>query len=195
MRDATLHTRPITVTSVRHGNGRGIPRNHLRCCKERDEHRRRLEQHRPADDPLAQNAPNHGRRNVTEALQPLVADALRIRGVQGVLTETSYPPVVSLVLVAQLAAAQNLVVPAERTRYRGGGNGVITFEWEGWSVAGPWGATGTLQGATLIVQDNLRSIGRWVVHGYRDSRSCLRASTVSARFSEMINRARTSAST
>jgi hypothetical protein len=25
----------------------------------------------------------------------------------------------------------------------------------GWSVAGPWGATGTLQGATLIVQDKL----------------------------------------
>jgi hypothetical protein len=34
-------------------------------------------------------------------------------------------------------------------------NGVITFEWEGWSVAGPWGATGTLQGATLTVQYNL----------------------------------------
>jgi hypothetical protein len=41
--------------------------------------------------------------------------------------------------------------------YRGGckdANGVITFEWEGWSSAGPWGATGTLQGELLAVQYN-----------------------------------------
>jgi hypothetical protein len=41
--------------------------------------------------------------------------------------------------------------------YRGGyidANGVITFEWEGWSVAGPWGATGSLQGDSLTVQYN-----------------------------------------
>ena len=41
--------------------------------------------------------------------------------------------------------------------YRGGyqeANGVITFEWEGWSVAGPWGATGTLNGDSLTVQYN-----------------------------------------
>jgi hypothetical protein len=34
-------------------------------------------------------------------------------------------------------------------------NGVITFRWEGWSVAGPWGATGTLKGDLLTVQYNL----------------------------------------
>ena len=34
-------------------------------------------------------------------------------------------------------------------------NGVITFEWDGWSLAGPWGATGTLHGDTLTVQYNL----------------------------------------
>ncbi len=31
--------------------------------------------------------------------------------------------------------------------YRGGyteANGVINFQWEGWSTAGPWGATGTV---------------------------------------------------
>jgi len=42
--------------------------------------------------------------------------------------------------------------------YRGGyteANGVIAFEWEGWSVAGPWGATGTIRGDTLMVQYNL----------------------------------------
>ena len=41
--------------------------------------------------------------------------------------------------------------------YRGGyedANGVIRFEWEGWSVAGPWGATGTLKGDSLTVQYN-----------------------------------------
>jgi hypothetical protein len=41
--------------------------------------------------------------------------------------------------------------------YRGGyteANGVITFEWEGWSVAGAWGATGTLTGGSLTVQYN-----------------------------------------
>ena len=28
------------------------------------------------------------------------------------------------------------------------------FEWEGWNVAGPWGATGTLKGDSLTVQYN-----------------------------------------
>jgi len=32
--------------------------------------------------------------------------------------------------------------------------GVIVFDWEGWSGAGPWGATGTLKGDTLIVNYN-----------------------------------------
>jgi ABC-type transport system substrate-binding protein len=42
--------------------------------------------------------------------------------------------------------------------YRGGyteANGVIAFAWEGWSVAGPWSATGTIRGETLTVQYNL----------------------------------------
>jgi hypothetical protein len=34
-------------------------------------------------------------------------------------------------------------------------DGTITFEWEGWSVMGPWGATGTLNGDTLDVKYNL----------------------------------------
>jgi hypothetical protein len=41
--------------------------------------------------------------------------------------------------------------------YRGGysdANGTITFDWEGWSVAGPWGATGTISGHTLTVRYN-----------------------------------------
>jgi len=41
--------------------------------------------------------------------------------------------------------------------YRGGytaSNGIITFKWEGWSTAGPWGATGTLKGDTLKVAYN-----------------------------------------
>jgi hypothetical protein len=41
--------------------------------------------------------------------------------------------------------------------YRGGykdANDVIVFEWEGWSVAGPWGATGTLKGDALTLQYN-----------------------------------------
>lgn len=33
--------------------------------------------------------------------------------------------------------------------------GVIIFDWEGWSSAGPWGATGILKGDTLTVQYNL----------------------------------------
>jgi hypothetical protein len=42
--------------------------------------------------------------------------------------------------------------------YRGGyteSNGVITFEWEGWSVAGPWPATGIIKDGLLTVQYNL----------------------------------------
>ena len=42
--------------------------------------------------------------------------------------------------------------------YRGGyteSNGVSTFQWEGWSTAGPWGATGTLKEGSLTVQYNL----------------------------------------
>ena len=41
--------------------------------------------------------------------------------------------------------------------YRGGytvANGVITLAWEGWSAAGPWGATGTLSGNSLTVRYN-----------------------------------------
>jgi hypothetical protein len=33
-------------------------------------------------------------------------------------------------------------------------NGVIAFEWEGWSIAGPWGATGALKADSLTVQYN-----------------------------------------
>jgi hypothetical protein len=45
-----------------------------------------------------------------------------------------------------------------RTEYRGRytqANGDITFEWEGWSVAGPWGATGSLSDGTLSIRYNL----------------------------------------
>lgn len=41
--------------------------------------------------------------------------------------------------------------------YRGtykNANGILTFEWEGWSVAGPWSASGTLRGDTLTVTYN-----------------------------------------
>ena len=34
-------------------------------------------------------------------------------------------------------------------------NGVIVFEWQGWSLAGPWGATATLSGESLTMQYNL----------------------------------------
>jgi len=33
-------------------------------------------------------------------------------------------------------------------------NGVITFQWEGWSGMGSWGATGVLNGNSLTVQYN-----------------------------------------
>jgi hypothetical protein len=33
--------------------------------------------------------------------------------------------------------------------------GTIDFSWEGWSTAGPWGATGVLNGATLTVRYNI----------------------------------------
>jgi hypothetical protein len=42
--------------------------------------------------------------------------------------------------------------------YRGGyteSNGIVTFAWEGWSVAGPWAATGTVKDGSLTVQYNL----------------------------------------
>jgi len=34
-------------------------------------------------------------------------------------------------------------------------NGIVTFEWEGWSVAGPWEATGTFADGWLTVRYNL----------------------------------------
>ena len=34
-------------------------------------------------------------------------------------------------------------------------NNSVSFSWEGWSVAGPWGATGTLRGDTLTVGYNM----------------------------------------
>lgn len=42
--------------------------------------------------------------------------------------------------------------------YRGGytaSNGGVTFQWEGWSTAGTWGATGTLKDRSLTVHYNL----------------------------------------
>jgi hypothetical protein len=33
-------------------------------------------------------------------------------------------------------------------------NGIITFEWEGWSAAGPWGATGSISDDSLAVRYN-----------------------------------------
>jgi hypothetical protein len=45
-----------------------------------------------------------------------------------------------------------------RGEYRGRyaeDKGVITFEWDGWSVAGPWGATGALSDDSLSVRYNL----------------------------------------
>jgi hypothetical protein len=42
--------------------------------------------------------------------------------------------------------------------YRGGyteSNGVINFQWEGWSTAGSWGATGSLKDGSLTVRYNL----------------------------------------
>lgn len=32
---------------------------------------------------------------------------------------------------------------------------LVTFDWDGWSVAGPWGATGILRGDELIVKYNV----------------------------------------
>jgi hypothetical protein len=45
-----------------------------------------------------------------------------------------------------------------RGEYRGAyteTNGVVTFEWEGWSVAGAWGATGSISDDLLSVRYNL----------------------------------------
>ena len=42
-------------------------------------------------------------------------------------------------------------------QYKGGytqTNNSVSFGWEGWSTAGPWGATGTLRGDTLTVGYN-----------------------------------------
>jgi hypothetical protein len=41
-----------------------------------------------------------------------------------------------------------------RGTYRESGS-EMTFEWEGWSAAGPWGATGELSGDVLTVRYNL----------------------------------------
>jgi hypothetical protein len=43
-------------------------------------------------------------------------------------------------------------------QYRGGytrRNGALDLEWEGWSSAGPWGATATVKDGLLTVQYNL----------------------------------------
>ena len=34
-------------------------------------------------------------------------------------------------------------------------NGIIDFSWNGWSIAGPWGATGTLKDRELTVRYNI----------------------------------------
>ena len=52
----------------------------------------------------------------------------------------------------------SLVGPGYRGEYQQVGAS-ITFEWEGWSVAGPWGATGSLSGDSLTVRYN--SVMQW----------------------------------
>jgi hypothetical protein len=49
-----------------------------------------------------------------------------------------------------------LVYPASqyRGRYKQTAD-TITFDWEGWSLAGPWGATGKLAGDQLTVEYNV----------------------------------------
>ena len=34
-------------------------------------------------------------------------------------------------------------------------NGVVTFDWDGWSLAGPWGATGSLTDDSLTIRYNV----------------------------------------
>jgi hypothetical protein len=46
------------------------------------------------------------------------------------------------------------VVVEYRGRYTEA-DGDVIFEWEGWSVAGPWGATGSLSGDALSVRYNI----------------------------------------
>lgn len=51
-----------------------------------------------------------------------------------------------------------LVFPTIGVDYRGTYtqvDGVVTFTWEGWSTAGPWGATGMLADGTLSVRYNI----------------------------------------
>jgi hypothetical protein len=51
-----------------------------------------------------------------------------------------------------------LQFPSISREYHGGyteANGVITFYWEDWSTAGPWGATGTLKDGSLLVEYNI----------------------------------------
>ena len=43
-------------------------------------------------------------------------------------------------------------------QYRGGyseTDGALTFDWQGWSVAGPWSATGTVAGDSLTIRYNV----------------------------------------
>jgi hypothetical protein len=52
----------------------------------------------------------------------------------------------------------SFVLQYPHVEYRGtysAHEGTIDFAWEGWSTAGPWGATGTLSGTTLTVRYNL----------------------------------------
>jgi len=51
-----------------------------------------------------------------------------------------------------------LQYPSLSAEYRGAyteSNGNINFQWEGWSLAGPWGATGTVADGSLTVKYNL----------------------------------------
>ena len=51
-----------------------------------------------------------------------------------------------------------LEYPSMSLSYRGRyieAGGVLNFDWEGWSSAGTWGATGTITGETMQVEYNL----------------------------------------
>lgn len=114
---------------------------------------------------------SRGPHSTAAALRAVAIVRLRSRAVircQRVYEEVAVRPVRQRSLCA---AVRDLNCPGEyRGRYTEA-NGVITFEWDGWSRAGPWGATGTLNGDSLTVQSRARPIrfGHPTEHSSRSS--------------------------
>jgi hypothetical protein len=111
--------------------------------------------------PVPNSGNSNGQVNTNLPVIPRTASLADTTGVFDFLSQSSYP-VSGYTTTSRyiLYDDSSFVLQYDHNggfEYRGSYikvDSLITFNWEGWSTAGPWGAIGTLRGDTLTVSYN-----------------------------------------